>query len=152
MGDIYRAVRLGESCADRVYPLISLFNPAMSRCNWKALLADRSDPTAGGFFSVETKRGHSHAIFGYRVERDIRHGRALRVYGLITSGLPGSSLHDFIIRHAEDLARDAGCEGILFEIGSTASDGEACRASEPLVRKGFSKVASAFFRPVSQTA
>lgn len=152
MGDIYRAVRLDESCADRVYPLVSLFNPAFSRCDWMSLLTAKTDPSAGGLFSVETKRGHSHAVFGYRVERDLRHGRALRVHGLVTSGLPGSALHDFIIHHAEALARETGCEGILFEIGSTASDGEACRASEPLVRKGFSKVASAFFRPVSQSA
>lgn len=152
MGEIYRAVRLGESCAERVYPLVSLFNPTFSRCDWMSLLAAKQDPSVGGFFSVETARGMSHALFAYRVERDLRHGRALRVYGLITSGLPGSALHDFIIQHAEALARDAGCDGILFEIGSTAGEGEACRASEPLVRKGFSKVSSAFFRPVSQTA
>lgn len=152
MGDIYRAVRCGESCADRVYPLISLFNPEFRRCDWMSLLASSTDPGKGGFYSIETSRGLSHAVFAYRVDRDLRHGRVLRIHGLITSGLPGSSLNDFIVSHAEKLARDYACDGMLFEVASQAPEGEACRASEPLTRKGFSKVASAFFRPVDLLA
>ncbi|TAK47672.1 MAG: hypothetical protein EPO23_11680 [Xanthobacteraceae bacterium] len=115
--DIFEGELLGSHRARLAYPLVRLFDPAISLDSWLAFARrwSRQSAERGGLMAIRDRRGYLHALFTYRIEHNLRFGKFLRVSDVIMGQLPGASLNRSILDTATRLAGRTGCAAIVIE-------------------------------------
>jgi hypothetical protein len=118
MQDLFNAAPLPPAQARLAYPLVQMFDPAVTLEAWlaHARRIARRKPDHGGMIAVRDNRGILHAVFTYSVERNFRRGACLRVADLIVGRLPGALVNGAVLGAAQDLARRIGCKTILIDV------------------------------------
>lgn len=115
--DIFEGEMLDSRHARLAYPLVHLFNPAMSLDAWLGFARRwaRLPVERGGLMTIRDRRGYLHALFTYRVEHNLRFGRFLRVADIVMGQLPGQTLNLSLLNIASRLAATNACTVIVVE-------------------------------------
>lgn len=124
--DIFEGEMLDGRRARLAYPLVRLFDPAISLDAWLGFARrwSRQPAERGGLMAIRDRRGYLHALFTYRVEHNLRLGKFLRIADIVMGHLPGETLNTSIMDAATRLAGRTGCTAIVVE---PAQDGETVK-------------------------
>jgi hypothetical protein len=120
------------------YPVVHLSFPNVSLPEWLAFAkeATRVPANQGGLVAVRDLRDHIHALFQYRVEKDLSLKRVLKVANLIVARLPGHALGDALIEILDDLAKTSKSGAICIEVASSPAGGKP-GSDLPLSESGY---------------
>lgn len=117
MDQHFQAQSIGVRDAKSAYPLIYLHDPSISLDEWLRFARRRcrqpSDRT--GLIALRDRRGLIHALFGYRIDIDLRARKKLCLSNLVVARMPGSLIDQAIILSANDLAARFACQTISLE-------------------------------------
>lgn len=115
--EIFEGEMLDSRRARLAYPLVRLFDPAMSLDAWLGFARRwaRLPAEHGGLMAIRDRRGYLHALFTYRVEHNLRFGRFLRVADIVMGQLPGQALNLSLLDTASQLAAANACAVIVVE-------------------------------------
>jgi hypothetical protein len=120
------------------YPLVQLTFPGVTLSQWLeyARAATRLPAKKGGLLAVRDARRHVHALFRYRVERDLPFQNILKVSNLIIVRLPGQALGTAVIESFDELASMSRCQAISLELVTASPRSEIGRELD-LTAAGF---------------
>jgi hypothetical protein len=120
------------------YPVVHLTFPNVSLAAWLAFAkeATRVPANQGGLVAVRDSRDHIHALFQYRVEKDLSLERVLKVANLIVARLPGQALSTALIEILDELAQSSQSGAICVEVAPSAIGGGQ-RLDLPLSESGY---------------
>lgn len=130
----------------QAYPLVQALDPQLSPESWCEFAASALEfPDDGGtphsrIMTLQTAGGYIHALFIYRINRDLRDGRRLEVDHLVAFELPGQvTAVTAALRVIEQIARDSGCEAIAVAtpMRNDAGKASASMVSDTLHRSGY---------------
>jgi hypothetical protein len=129
------------------YPVVHLTFPNVSLAEWLAFAkeATRVPTNQGGLVAVRDSRDHIHALFQYRVEKDLSLERVLKVANLIVARLPGQALGTALIEILDELAKNSQSDAICIEFAPTAQGG-ARGPDLPLSESGYLPYAISMLR------
>lgn len=110
----YQARPVTNAGARAAYPLVYLHDASVTLGAWLRFVRRRLRGTSrrGGLMEIRDCRGIVHALFAYRVDRDLRAGRRLCVTDLIVAHLPGSQIDHAVAASADQVAASLGCQTI----------------------------------------
>jgi hypothetical protein len=111
------------------FAVVQLTFPGLKLSQWLkfACAAARLPAKKGGLMAMCDARNYIHALFFYRVERDLEFKLALKVSHLIVARLPGQALDTALIDSLDNLARQNDCQAICLELMSGGRSGETGR-------------------------
>jgi hypothetical protein len=115
------------------YPVVHMTFPNVSLPEWLAFAkeATRVPAHQGGLVAVRDTRDHIHALFQYRVEKDLSLERVLKIANLIVARLPGHALGNALIEILDELARSSQSAAICIEVApGQGADGTDLPLSE----------------------
>jgi hypothetical protein len=126
MKQLFHSHILQAGDARFAYPLVQLTFPGVTLSEWLefARAATRLPAKKGGLMAVRDARHHVHALFRYRVERDLPFPNILKVSNLIVVRLPGRALGTALIESFDELASISRCQAISLELVTSSRRGE----------------------------
>lgn len=118
MQDLFHAAPLLPDEARLAYPLVRMFDPAVSLRDWLAFVRrfQRRKREQAGLMAVRDRREVIFALFSYAVEQDFRSSTCLRVSDLIVGYLPSRQVDAAILSSAQELADRLGCGALLIDM------------------------------------
>jgi hypothetical protein len=118
MKQLFHAHIMQADEARFAYPLVQLTFPGVTLSQWLefARAVTRLPAKKGGLMAVRDARQHVHALFRYRVERDLPFQNILKVSNLIVVRLPGQALGSALIESLDELASMSHCQAISLEL------------------------------------
>jgi hypothetical protein len=110
----YQADPMTLASARAAYPLVYLHDASVTLGTWLQFVRRRLRvaPRRSGLMAIRDRRGIVHALFCYRVERDLRAHRRLCVSDLIVAHLPGSQIDRAVAASTHQIAAALGCQAI----------------------------------------
>jgi hypothetical protein len=113
----FQAHSIGLRDARSAYPLIYLHDASISLEEWLrfARRRCRQPSDRAGLIAIRDRRGHIHALFGYRIDIDLRTRKRLCLNNLVVARMPGSLIDEAIIASANELAARFACQTISLE-------------------------------------
>lgn len=117
MDQHFQANSIGLRDARSAYPLIYLHDPSITLEEWLrfARRCCSQAPERTGLIAIRDRRGLIHAVFGYRVDIDLRARKRLCLNNLVVARMPGSQIDDAIVASANDLSARFSCQTISLE-------------------------------------
>jgi len=117
MNDQFQALPISWQCARTAYPLVRLHDASISLDTWLrfAQRLCRSAPGRAGLIAIRDCRGIVHALFSYRVDRDLHVRKRLCVANLIVAHLPGSQIEEAVVVSTRNVSAQFGCQTITIE-------------------------------------
>jgi hypothetical protein len=143
----FQARPIGVREAKSAYPLVYLYDASITLDEWLRFARRRcrepSDPS--GLIAVRDCRGLVHAIFGYRVDIDLRTRKRLCLNNLVIARMPGSTIDEAILACADGLAERFKCQSISIEQPFSRGIGlpGACSTADNLLSKRISSIPNA---------
>jgi len=117
MDQHFQAHSIGLKDAKSAYPLVYLHDASISLEEWLRFARRRcrqpSDRT--GLIAIRDRRGLIHALFGYRIDIDLRARKKLCLGNLVVARMPGQLIDEAIIASANELAARFSCQTISLE-------------------------------------
>lgn len=117
MNEHFQALPIGLREARAAYPLIYLHDASITLEEWLrfarrqcARPADRA-----GLMAIRDRRGIVHALFGYRVDMDLRANKRLCLSNLVIARVPGSMVDEAIAASADEIALRNHCRTISLD-------------------------------------
>jgi hypothetical protein len=149
MTRFFEAVRLRPDEARRAFPLIQCANSAITLSEWLQFVrrCGRADSTCSGIMSLRDTRGYMHAIHCFRVDRDFRNRKRLRITDLVISHLAGDELRLALLSQADELASSLGCESLVIDMPAGLSSARLLSQFAGLTGPGYQAASVAFVRP-----
>ncbi|NIX77502.1 hypothetical protein [Microvirga terricola] len=146
MQDLFHVAPLSPKEAHLAYPLVQMFDPAVTLQDWVtfARRLARRKPGQGGLMAARDRRGVLHALFAYAVDRDRRATACLRVTDLIVSRLPGEEVNATVLSGVQELADRLGCKSVLIDVPVMPGNAHALLGMEGLAAPNFSPVTITF--------
>jgi hypothetical protein len=117
MDQHFQAHSISVQDARSAYPLIFLYDAGISLEEWLRFARRRCRPSSDrtGLIAIKDRRGLIHALFGYRVDLDLRARKKLCLTNLVVARMPGSRIDEAIVASANDLASRLSCQSISLE-------------------------------------
>ncbi|WP_198411861.1 hypothetical protein [Microvirga flavescens] len=146
MQDLFHVAPLSPKEAHLAYPLVRMFDPAVTLQNWLAFVRRlaRRKPGQGGLMAVRDRRGVMHALFAYAVCQDRRSNACLRITDLIVSRLPGEEVNARVLSGVQELADEFGCREVLIDVPVMPGNAQALSSMEGMAAPSFSPVTITF--------
>lgn len=103
--------------ARSAYPLISMYDASISLEEWLRFARRRCSHPEGqrGLIGIRDNRGTIHAVFGYRVDIDMRTHKRLCLSNLVMAQMPGIMIDEAVLASASELAAQHGCATVTLE-------------------------------------
>lgn len=136
--------------ADRAFPLVHLFHPAISLDQWLQFAQSRIHGRSG-VMTIRDLRGCIHAVFIYTVDARIARGPLLRVTDLMIARLPGSLVNQAVMDAVDHLARSSGAEAIELSLPSALEYAVDPTWRGTLAAAGFSTRTTSMIRRLAQS-
>lgn len=148
MQDLFHAAPLLPDEARLAYPLVQMFDPAVTLRDWLvfARRLQRKRPEQAGLMAVRDARGTIFALFSYVVEHDFRKRACLRVSDLIVGYLPSTVVNEVILLSAQKLADRFACGSLLIDVPVPPNQKAALPGFEGLANSSFVPSAVTFQR------
>lgn len=104
-------------CARTAYPLVRMHDASISLESWLRFARRRCRATAGraGLIGIRDCRGIVHAVFSYRVDRDLHSRKRLSIANTIVAHLPGSRIEEAVTASTGELSVQFGCQTVTVE-------------------------------------
>lgn len=117
MDEQFQALPIDRQHASAAYPLVYLHDASISLEKWLGFVRRRCRTSSGraGMIAIRDSRGIVHALFSYRVERDLRIRKRLCIANLIVAHLPGSKIDAAVAASAERVSAQLDCQTITIE-------------------------------------
>ena len=117
MNEHFQALPIDYQRALSAYPLVYLHDASITADQWLRFVRRRSRTAAGkaGLIAIRDCRGIVHALFSYRVDRDLRIRKRLCIANLIVAHLPGSQIDAAVAASAELVSAQCDCQTITIE-------------------------------------
>lgn len=114
MNEQFQALPMTWVGARAAYPLVYLHDASVTLNAWLDFVRRqlRTAPGRGGLMAIRDRRGTVHAVFSYRVDRDLRARKRLCLINLIVAHLPGSPIDDALIASTSNIAATLNCQTI----------------------------------------
>jgi hypothetical protein len=108
------------------YPVVQLKFPGVTLSQWLdfARMAARPANKKSGLVAVRDSRKQIHAVFRYRIEKDLQFQVVLKISNLIIARLPGRGLGAAVIEIVDALARESRCQAVSLELTGENEHGE----------------------------
>lgn len=112
-----QALPMNIRVARSAYPLILMHDASISLDEWLRFARRRcANPTGRtGMIGIRDRRGIVHAVFGYRVDIDMRSNKKLCLSNLVIAQMPGSMIDEAVTVSASGLAAQFGCLSVTLE-------------------------------------
>lgn len=151
MQDLFHAAPLSPDEARLAYPLVQMFDPAVTLRDWLAFARrlQKRKPEQAGLMAVRDARGTIFALFSYVVEHDFRKRSCLRVSDLIVGYLPSAVVDATILASAQRLADRFACGTLLIDMPVPPSKATSLPGYEGLAKSSFAPAAITFQRRLS---
>jgi hypothetical protein len=103
--------------ASAAYPLVYLHDASITTDQWLRFVRRRCRTASGrtGLIAIRDCRDIVHALYSYRVDRDLRIRNRLCITDLIVAHLPGSQIDAAIAASAENISAQFDCQAITIE-------------------------------------
>lgn len=103
--------------ARAAYPLVSLYDGSISLEEWMQFARRRCAPASAmaGLMGIRDRRGVIHALFGYRIDIDMRACKKLSLSNLVVAQMPGSNIDDAVVVAVNELAQQHNCRTVTIE-------------------------------------
>lgn len=123
-----QALPMNVRDARLAYPLISLHDASISLDEWlRFARRNCANPTGRtGLIGISDRRGIVHAVFGYRVDIDMRSNKKLCLSNLVMAQMPGSMIDQAVTVSASGLAARLGCLSVTLEHRFSRLAGSSC--------------------------
>jgi hypothetical protein len=135
----FQAFRVDWECARTAYPLVRMHDASISLGIWLRFARRRGRTTAAraGLIGIRDCRGIVHAVFSYRVDRDLHGRKRLCIANLIVAHLPGSQIDRAVYTSIEHLCAQFGCQTVTVEqpFRKTVPARMGCPTAEALLRQ-----------------
>jgi hypothetical protein len=117
MDEQFQALPIDRQHASAAYPLVYLHDASISLEKWLGFVRRRcrTGSEQAGLIAIRDSRGIVHALFSYRVERDLRIRKRLCIANLIVAHLPGSQIDAAVAASAERVSAQFDCQTITIE-------------------------------------
>ena len=117
MNDLFRTIPITLHNARAAYPLVYLHDASVSLDDWIRFVLQQSESPSEetGLIAIHDLRGMIHALFCYRIEKDMRAYRRLCLTNLLVARVPGNAIDKTIVNAANDLATRFGCASITLD-------------------------------------
>lgn len=117
MNEHFQALPIDYQRARSAYPLVYLHDASITADQWLRFVRRRCRTAAGkaGLIAIRDCRGIVHALFSYRVDRDLRVRKRLCIANLIVAHLPGSQIDAAVAASAELVSAQFDCQTITIE-------------------------------------
>jgi hypothetical protein len=141
MSEQFQALRMDRQRASAAYPLVYMHDSSITLQKWLRFVGQRCRTVSGrtGLIAIRDCRGIVHALFSYRVERDLHIRRRLCIGNLIVAHLPGSQIDAAVAASAESVSAQFDCEMITIEqpFRSPSPTSVGCPTAKLLKRRGW---------------
>lgn len=147
MDQHFQALPISIRDARSAYPLIYLHDASISLEEWLRFARRHcrhpSDRT--GLIAIRDRRELIHAVFGYRIDIDLRAHKRLCLHDLVVARTPGSQVDEAILVSANELAARFVCQTITLEQPFSRRTGtpRACPTAHDLLTSPLSFIRSA---------
>lgn len=151
MQDLFHAAPLLPDEARLAYPLVQMFDPAVTLRDWLAFARrfQKKRPEQAGLMTVRDGRGTIFALFSYVVEQDFRRHSCLRVSDLMVGYLPSTVVDGAILASAQTLADRFACGTLLIDVPVPPTRATTLDGFEGLAGSSFAPSAITFQRRLS---
>jgi len=148
MDDVFQASYLRLEETRQAYPLVRLHSPSITLNQWLAFARywAQIPERRGGLLALKDVRGYLHALFSYRIETDLSHGKLMRVSDLIIGRLPGRTIDMEIVTAIERLADGIGCSSVVVELAQSLAGPSHVATRSAFASARFTPYAVCFFR------
>lgn len=113
----FEAIHLTPDGARRAFPLARVLNADLSLRDWLAFSRRMTRRAAwrGGIIALTDRKDYIHALYSYRVDRNLALGRFLRISDVVISELPGAGTRDAALASMRRLAASLDCPSLVVE-------------------------------------
>jgi hypothetical protein len=136
MSEQFQALPMDRQRASAAYPLVYMHDSSITLQKWLRFVGRRCRAASGrsGLIAIRDCRGIVHALFSYRIERDLRIRRRLCIGNLIVAHLPGSQIDAAVAASAESVSAQFDCQTITIEqpFGSRSAAAAGCPTAKLL--------------------
>lgn len=117
MNEQFQALPMDRQDASAAYPLIYLHDASITADQWLRFVRQRCRTASGrtGLIAIRDCRDIVHALYSYRIDRDLRIRNRLCITDLIVAHLPGSQIDAAIAASAENISAQFDCQAITIE-------------------------------------
>jgi hypothetical protein len=117
MSEQFQALPMDRQRASAAYPLVYMHDSSITLRKWLRFVSQRCRGGSGraGLIAIRDCRGIFHALFSYRIERDLRIRKRLCIGNLIVAHLPGSQIDAAVAASAESVSAQFDCQMITIE-------------------------------------
>jgi hypothetical protein len=117
MNEQFQALPMDRQDASAAYPLVYLHDASITTDQWLRFVRRRCRTASGrtGLIAIRDCRDIVHALYSYRVDRDLRIRNRLCITDLIVAHLPGSQIDAAIAVSAETISAQFDCQAITIE-------------------------------------
>jgi hypothetical protein len=140
MNEQFQALPMDRQDASAAYPLVYLHDASITTDQWLRFVRRRCRTASGrtGLIAIRDCRDIVHALYSYRVDRDLRIRNRLCITDLIVAHLPGSQIDAAIAASAENISAQFDCQAITIEqpFRSTTSNAMMARCPTAEVLTG----------------
>jgi hypothetical protein len=126
MNEHFQALPIDRQRVSANYPVVYMHDASITPQKWLRFVARRCQKTSG-LITIRDCRGIVHALFSYRIERDLRIRKRLRIANLIVAYLPGSQIDAAIAGSAKIVSAQFDCQAITIERPFHAVTGTSAR-------------------------
>lgn len=111
----YQALPMTWAEAPMAYPLVYLHDASVTLDAWLDFVRRRTVGDDGGLIVIRDRQAIVHALFAYRIDRDIRGERQLCIAQLIVAQIPGSQIDQAVSAATAQVADRLRCAAITIE-------------------------------------
>ena len=113
----FQTLRIDREHASAAYPLVYLHDGGMTLQNWMGIVRRYTalKTERAGLIAIRDCRGIVHAVYSYRVDRDLRVRKRLCISDLIVAHLPGSQIETAVTASARMMSSELDCQAITIE-------------------------------------
>jgi hypothetical protein len=116
MSEQFQALPIDDQRAAAAYPLVYLYDASITTDQWLSFVRRHHQAAGeGGLIAIRDCRGIVHALFRYRVDRDLRVRKRLCITDLIVAHLPGVEIDAAVAASAERVSAELDCDTITIE-------------------------------------
>ena len=114
MADVYFVRPLSPEQILQSYPLVSIFEPTLTKEQWvfyaTSLVGETDLAKDSNIMTVQNKRGYIYGLSAYRVRSDLYHGQVLDAESFTVADFVGArSTTTHLVKTLESLARQRSC-------------------------------------------
>src|SRR6201995_5173673 len=142
MSEQFQALPIDDARASTAYPLIYLHDASITTDQWlRFVRRHRRTTRESGLIAIRDCRGIVHALYRYRVDRDLRVRRRLCITDLIVAHLPGAEIDAAVAASAKRVSAELDCAAITIErpFLSEAGPWGGCPTAQRLRRNGIAR-------------